>query len=74
MDQKSPKNDFFQKSKKMLLPTPEGVLHAKFEIPRSKTVTCSLWTDRQTDTQTDRRAGQATNEKPHELYQSHENG
>jgi len=35
---------------KMLLPTPEGVLHAKFEIPRSKTVTCSLGTDnRQTD-------------------------
>ena len=35
----------------MLLPTPEGVLHAKFEIPRSKTVTCSLWTDIHTDTQ-----------------------
>ena len=33
----------------MLLPTPEGVLHAKFEIPSSKTVTCSLWTDKQMD-------------------------
>ena len=33
----------------MLLPTLEGVLHAKFEIPSSKTVTCSLWTDKQMD-------------------------
>ena len=33
----------------MLLPTPEGVLHAKFEIPKSKTVTSTLWYDGQTD-------------------------
>ena len=37
---KTAKNDFFQKSKKMRLPTPEEVLYSKNQVPSSKTVTC----------------------------------
>ena len=36
----------------MLLPTHEPVLNPKFGVVISKTATCSLWTDKQTDRQT----------------------
>ena len=39
------KNNFFQKSKKMPLRTPEEVLHAKFQTYSSKTVACGGGTD-----------------------------
>ena len=39
------KNDFFKKSKKMLLPTPKEVLYSKNEVASSKTVTCRSRTD-----------------------------
>ena len=41
--------NFFSKNKKiMLLPTHEPVLNPKFGVVISKTVTCSLWTDKPT--------------------------
>merc|ERR1712055_5615 len=44
-----PKNIFFSKPKKMLLPSHEADLNPKFGVDIRKTVACSLWTDRQTD-------------------------
>ena len=41
---KTAKNDFFQKSKKMLLPTPEEVLYSKHTVASSKTAIFSLST------------------------------
>ena len=43
------KNHFFEKSKKMLLPTHESVLNPKFDVVILKTATCTLWTHIQTD-------------------------
>jgi len=39
----------------MLLPTPDMVLNPKFGEVIPKTVTSSLWTDRRTDRQTNKR-------------------
>ena len=40
----------------MLLPTHEPVLNPKFGVVISKTATCSLWTDKLTDRQTNQLA------------------
>ena len=49
--EKMVKNDFFQKSKKMPLSTPQEVLHSKFQVYSTKSVACGGGTDRhQTDT------------------------
>ena len=44
------KNDFFKKSKKMSLSTPQEVLHSKFQVYSTISVACGGGTDRQTDT------------------------